>query len=198
MYSNRINQNPADRLSIRTDFGLNGNFRNTTITSLWAIKECVLNPRRAPSADAGRSTRQAPARTSETLQVRKSRITAHFHAARAGYSTATIRSISAFLPNRLFEWIPRVAKYWFRKRHGFRDYTTHGKGTGIYPIDDRVKISLAGDWGTGTDEAGIVAAAMEKIRGGFHDSLGRCVLRRRQQMKCEKTSWGRKRVLMHR
>src|ERR1039457_5986643 len=28
---------------------------------------CVLNPRRAPSADAGRPTRQAPARTSETL-----------------------------------------------------------------------------------------------------------------------------------
>jgi len=39
-----------------------------------------------------------------------SRITAHFHAARTGYSTATYDPISAFLPNRLFEWIPRVAK----------------------------------------------------------------------------------------
>ena len=101
-----------------------------------------------------------------------SRITAHFHAARAGYSTATYDPISAFLPNRLFEWIPRVAKYWFRKRHAFRDYTTHGKGTGTYPIDDRVKISLAGDWGTGTDEARIVAAAMEKSEPDFTIHLG--------------------------
>ena len=63
-----------------------------------------------------------------------SRIAAHFHAARAGYSTTTYDPISAFLPNRLFEWIPKVAKYWFHKRHAFRDYTTHGKGIGIYPI----------------------------------------------------------------
>jgi hypothetical protein len=90
-----------------------------------------------------------------------SRISAHFHAARAGYSTATYDPISAFLPNRLFEWIPKVAKYWFHKKHAFRDYTMHEKGTGIYPIDDRVKISIAGDWGTGTDEARIVAAAKE-------------------------------------
>src|ERR1017187_221389 len=66
-----------------------------------------------------------------------SRLSAHFQAARTGYSSATYDPIAAFLPNRLFAWIPKVAKYWFRKRHAFRDYTTHGKGTGIYPIDDR-------------------------------------------------------------
>jgi hypothetical protein len=33
------------------------------------------------------------------------------------------------------------------KKHAFRDYTTHGKGTGNYLIDVRVKISIAGDWG---------------------------------------------------
>src|ERR1700690_1420883 len=67
-----------------------------------------------------------------------SRFTAHFQAARAGYSTATYDPIAAFLPGRLFTWIPRVAKYWFRKKHAFRDYTTHGKGTGNYPMDERV------------------------------------------------------------
>jgi hypothetical protein len=81
-----------------------------------------------------------------------SRITAHFHSALAGYSTTTYDPIAAFLPSRLFEWIPQVARYWFHKKHAFRDYTTHGKGTGIFPIDERVKISIAGDWGTGTDE----------------------------------------------
>ena len=102
-----------------------------------------------------------------------SRISAHFHAAGAGYSTATYDPMSAFLPSRLFEWIPQVAKYWFHKKHAFRDYTTHGKGTGIYLIDDRVKISIAGDWGTGTDEARIVAAAMEKSEADFTIHLDR-------------------------
>jgi Calcineurin-like phosphoesterase len=101
-----------------------------------------------------------------------SRITAHFHAALTGYSRATYDPIAAFLPSRLFEWIPQIAKYWFHKKHAFRDYTTHGKGTGIYPIDDRVKISIAGDWGTGTDEARIVAAGMEKSDPDFTIHLG--------------------------
>jgi hypothetical protein len=126
-----------------------------------------------------------------------SRIAAHFHAAGAGYSTATYDPISAFLPSRLLEWIPQVAKYWFHKKHAFRNYTTHGKGTGIYLMDDRVKISIAGDWGTGTDEARIVAAAMEKSEADFTIHLGD-VYYVGAAMKCEKTFWGRKRVPMHR
>ena len=60
-----------------------------------------------------------------------SKISAHFHAARAAYSTTTYD-----------------------------------------PIDDRVKISIAGDWGTGTDEARIVAAAMENSDPDFTIHLG--------------------------
>jgi hypothetical protein len=101
-----------------------------------------------------------------------SRMSAHLHAARAGYSTATYNPISAFLPGRLFMWTVQVAKYWFKKKHAFRDYTTHNKGTGIYPMDDRAKISLAGDWGTGTDEAKKVALAMEKSQPDFTIHLG--------------------------
>ena len=101
-----------------------------------------------------------------------SRISAHFHAALGGYSSATYDPIAAFLPNRLFKWIPRVAKCWFDKKHAFRDYTTRGKGSGIYPIADRVKICIAGDWGTGTDEARIVAAAMKSADPDLTIHLG--------------------------
>jgi len=101
-----------------------------------------------------------------------SRVTAHLKAARTGYSTATYDPIAAFLPGRLLKWIPQVAKYWFHKKHSFRDYTTGEKGTGIYPMDDRVKLSIAGDWGTGTDEARIVAAAIEKSEADFTIHLG--------------------------
>lgn len=71
-----------------------------------------------------------------------SRITAHFQAARATYSTTTYDPIAAFLPRRLFEWIPQVAKYWFHKKHAFTDYTTHGKGAGIFPTDERITSRL--------------------------------------------------------
>jgi hypothetical protein len=101
-----------------------------------------------------------------------SRLAAHVHAALTGYSTRTYDPISAFLPSRLFLWISKIAKYWFQKKHAFRDYTTSGKGTGIHPIDDRVLISIAGDWGTGTDEAKTVAAAMQRSEPDFTIHLG--------------------------
>ena len=97
-----------------------------------------------------------------------------------GSAVFFVSPFSLFLPSRLFTWIPQVAKYWFHKKHAFRDYTTHGKGTGIYPIDDRVKISIAGDWGTGTDEARIVAAAMETSDPDFTIHLGDVPSRRRR------------------
>jgi hypothetical protein len=85
-----------------------------------------------------------------------SRASAHLQAALGGYSSTTYDPIAAFLPGRLSKWIPQVAKYWFHKKHAFRDYSAGAKGSGIYQIADRVKISLAGDWGTGTDEARMV------------------------------------------
>ena len=65
-----------------------------------------------------------------------------------------------------------MARYWFHKKHPFRDYTTRGKGTGIYPIGDRAKISIAGDWGTGTDEARIVATGMQRGDPDYTIHLG--------------------------
>ncbi len=101
-----------------------------------------------------------------------SRLAAHFRAAASGYSTGTYDPIGAFLPGRLLQWIPQVARYWFHKKHPFRDYTTSGKGTGVYPIADRAKISIAGDWGTGTDEARIVATGMQRGDPDYTIHLG--------------------------
>jgi hypothetical protein len=141
------------------------------IRALWAIKMRVKSKKSADRRGTPEET--GPGKDLGNFKgFTLSRISAHFHAAGAGYSTATYDPISAFLPSRLFEWIPQVAKYWFHKKHAFRDYTTHGKGTGIYLIDDRVKISIAGDWGTGTDEARIVAAAMETSEADFTIHLG--------------------------
>jgi Calcineurin-like phosphoesterase len=101
-----------------------------------------------------------------------SRASAHLQAAFGGYSSTTYDPLAAFLPGRLSKWIPQVAKYLFHKKHKFRDYTAGTKDTGIYSIADRVKISLAGDWGTGTDEARIVGAAMKSADPDFTVHLG--------------------------
>lgn len=60
-----------------------------------------------------------------------------------------------------------MARFWFHKKHAFRDYTSGENGNGIHPIDDRATISLSGDWGTGTDEAHMVA---DRIRE-FHPDI---------------------------
>lgn len=86
----------------------------------------------------------------------------HFRAGGSHYSTTTYDPLNAFLPGNLAEWIPHVIRYWFHRKHPFRDYTAPGKGNGIFTIDDRATFSLVGDWGTGTDEADQVG---HRVRG---------------------------------
>jgi hypothetical protein len=104
--------------------------------------------------------------------VTHSRLEAHFQAAMSGYSTTTYNSIAAFMPNRVVVWLTQIAKYLFQPKLPFRDYASEGKTTGVYPIDEQVSISLAGDWGTGTDEARVVAASIEKSHPDFTIHLG--------------------------
>jgi hypothetical protein len=101
-----------------------------------------------------------------------SALAAHFHAAGSNYSQTTYSPLKAFLPGHMLTWISHVAKYWFRRKHNFRDYTTHGKGNGIHEISDRTTLGLVGDWGTGTDEAQMVADRVAKGRPDYTIHLG--------------------------
>ena len=96
----------------------------------------------------------------------------HLRAGGSRYSKSAYNPLNILLPGHLAAWIPNVAKYWFHKKHKFRDYTTHGKGRGIYTLDNRVTVSLAGDWGTGTDEAQDVAECIHKFGPDFTIHLG--------------------------
>jgi len=99
-------------------------------------------------------------------------LASHFLAGGSNYSKTAYDPLKAFLPQHLVAWIPHVAKYWFGKKHHFRDYTTPGKGNGIYEIGERANISVVGDWGTGTDEAEYVAASVKKSNPDFTIHLG--------------------------
>jgi Calcineurin-like phosphoesterase len=101
-----------------------------------------------------------------------SALASHFHAAGSKYSQTTYSPLKAFLPDHFFVWSSHVAKYWFQKKHNFRDYTAPGKGNGVHEIADHTSISLMGDWGTGTDEAQMVATSVAHAHPDFTIHLG--------------------------
>lgn len=96
----------------------------------------------------------------------------HFRAGGSRYSETRYNPLNAFLPSHLAAWIPHVIRYWFHKKHPFRDYTTPGKGNGIFKIADRATFSLVGDWATGTDEAQKVADCVEQFAPDYTIHLG--------------------------
>lgn len=99
-------------------------------------------------------------------------LASHFRAGAASYSRETYNPLYGLLPSRLVRWIPHVARYWFKRKYPFRDYTAPGNGSGVYSIDDRATLSLLGDWGTGTDEAQKVAESVRKFAPDFTIHLG--------------------------
>jgi hypothetical protein len=96
----------------------------------------------------------------------------HFRAGGSGYSKGLYNPLNALLPGHLVAWIPHVIRYWFRKPHNFRDYTRTGHGTGIYTLEEKVTLSVAGDWATGTDEAQKVADCIQRFEPDFTVHLG--------------------------
>ena len=96
----------------------------------------------------------------------------HFRAGGSRYSKTTYNPLNAFRASHLAAWIPHVIRYWFKKKYPFRDYTSPGKGMGIFEMGDRATISLIGDWGTGTDEAQKVADCVESFHPDYTIHLG--------------------------
>jgi Calcineurin-like phosphoesterase len=99
-------------------------------------------------------------------------LASHIQAGASNYSTTTYDPLNAFGPGNLLAWASHVARFWFRRKFPYRDYTTSGHGTGIHRIESRAKLSLIGDWGTGTDEAQMVANQVAKAESDFTIHLG--------------------------
>jgi Calcineurin-like phosphoesterase len=72
--------------------------------------------------------------------------------------------LHAYSPANILAWLTHVGAYWFGKRHPFVVPTL--PETGIYPIRNTIRIAIAGDWGTGTNEADRVG---QQIRAGNPD-----------------------------
>jgi hypothetical protein len=99
-------------------------------------------------------------------------LAAHFRAGGSNYSTDEYDPLYAFAPGRLLKWIPHVMRYWFHKKHPYRDYTDGTHGDGIYKIENQTSLSILGDWGTGTDEAHEVASQVLAAHPDYTVHLG--------------------------
>ena len=80
------------------------------------------------------------------------------HIAKAVASQAEYHyTLAALSPSAVLTWTKAYFKNSFGFRHKFLTYT---KSSGVYQILPETKICIAGDWGSGTKEASIVANQM--------------------------------------
>lgn len=85
--------------------------------------------------------------------------------------------LAALMTSNLFGWVADYLKYRIGPKHPFATYPA-GDG-GVYALtagaksgDAPIRMSIAGDWGTGTEEAAIVAAKMEEFKPHYTIHLG--------------------------
>jgi hypothetical protein len=81
-----------------------------------------------------------------------------------------------YAPSALWQWVRNYLAYIFHKKHDFPPYTASPQNA-VYDLLDengteKVRIALAGDWGTGTDEAQDVANQMEHFKPHFTIHIG--------------------------
>jgi hypothetical protein len=64
-------------------------------------------------------------------------------------------AIGRFSPTHAWDFVTEYFRHRLGRRHDFAHYAAGGADNGIYrmPADGEIRIALAGDWGTGTNEA---------------------------------------------
>lgn len=90
--------------------------------------------------------------------------------------TTSFPRLAAFAPWNLWPWVKSYLKYVFNRKHAFLTYPPRGE-RGCYKIDtangsENARISIAGDWGTGTEEADRVAGHMSESSPDYTIHLG--------------------------
>ena len=83
--------------------------------------------------------------------------------------------LAGFLPNRLFKWAFEYLRYRFAPRQPFPTYSATGSDNGVYELQGdagEIRIALAGDWASGTDEAAGVAKLITAFDPHYAIHLG--------------------------
>jgi hypothetical protein len=91
----------------------------------------------------------------------------------------SFQKLEIFLPTNLWQWVSDYVRYRLGPKHPFQTYTHPQEDNGVYLLEgdganpaDPIRIALAGDWGTGTDEAFKVAELINAFRPHYAIHLG--------------------------
>ena len=83
------------------------------------------------------------------------------HIRTAFAQTGRYNPIAIFEEKRGWDWIKSyLSDYLFRRAHPFLSARSAPNQSSVYTVPDNLRLGLAGDWGTGTDEAELVAQQM--------------------------------------
>jgi hypothetical protein len=135
--------------------------------------------RKTQSASSG-STSPVASQSQRTVDdlknLPRSAALAHLYRAAEAASAPNHPPESMFAPLSLWEWLRGYLAYTSQKKHAFPPYTASPQEA-MYDLRDEngqedVRVSVAGDWGTGTDEAEAVAKQMEGFNPHFTIHMG--------------------------
>src|SRR5438132_4417537 len=113
----------------------------------------------------------------DLLDLKRSALHSHFRRTVDDLAdTSNFPRLKAFLPQNLWPWVKNYLKYAFNGKHPFLTYPIRGE-QGLYRMKAAdggriVRISIAGDWGTGTAESAKVASGMGDFRPDYTIHLG--------------------------
>lgn len=117
-------------------------------------------------------------RTVQDLNVnQRSAVLAQLHVATEAASPPNYPPEWMFSPVALWGWVRNYLAYVFHQKHYFPPYASSPTSAMYDLLDERgstssVRISMAGDWGTGTEEALSVATEMQRFEPHFTIHLG--------------------------
>src|SRR5262249_38033633 len=132
---------------------------------------------RIVSASQGSSIPQQTQRHVRDLhKLPRSAALSHLYQAAEAAAPPNHPPLSMFAPSALWGWVRNYLAYVFNKKHTFPPYTTSPQNA-VYDLldengSDHVRVSVAGDWGTGTEEAESVANQMMDFRPHFTIHIG--------------------------
>ena len=92
-----------------------------------------------------------------------------------GLASRTHPMLAAFSPIHHAKWLAEYLVNRIGRRHPFQDYRQAGSDNGVYRLDgdgDEVRIALAGDWASGTDEAHEIAQLIGEFEPHYTIHLG--------------------------
>jgi calcineurin-like phosphoesterase family protein len=130
----------------------------------------------AGSGSASTVPRQSQRTIDDLKNLPRSAALSHLYRAAEAASPPNHPPESTFAPSSIWEWLRGYSAYILQKKHAFPPYTASPQEA-MYDLRDEnghedVRVSVAGDWGTGTDEAEAVAKHMERFHPHFTVHIG--------------------------